>query len=353
MYEEMKFNETKSLQLKTPFPLENPGSGFRLESEKPGITVLSFLDARERTVKIHFINSAFAISGIRPSKYEGRGAFFTEIMNSERLRELDPKYRNLHHYIICTGQNDFCEIVAERYEFSYQVSQGLDSGKARSAEKLCQQDGTGYFTGKLGTLKLVDVIQLINHTNQSGLLNICDSKGRKANLLFLGGGIVEAHYLTLKQEAAFFAMVAIQDGTFDFMRGRQEPPDDPIQKNTHLLLFEACQLMDEKKTIRPQQIERLRWQRIRQTAYSSAVDAVCRMSSSRARSSGVSFSFFQRADETSVCTGCFSRMKTTPTCGSWSRSAGATATPRPAATNPSSSESPRALAMTSGAMAAC
>lgn len=124
----------------------------------------------------------------------------------------------------------------------------LDADPSHRAARLSHQDDASHFSGQLSILKLIDLIQLINSTSQSGLLNIRDQKDRKSTVVFVKGEIVKASYRSFVNEEAIYALIGIPDGEFDFIRGEQPMPRDPITKRTQTLLFEACQLLDERKS---------------------------------------------------------------------------------------------------------
>ncbi len=103
-----------------------------------------------------------------------------------------------------------------------------------------------HFSGQLHTLRITDLVQLINSTFQSGLLTISDKRNQRAEVIFVNGEIVAAHYGKFKDEDAVHALMALQQGEFDFYRGEQTVPTNPIKKRTQTMLFEACQMMDER-----------------------------------------------------------------------------------------------------------
>lgn len=105
----------------------------------------------------------------------------------------------------------------------------------------------GTFSGQLETLNVVDLIQLINSTGQSGLLNLRDSKNKIATTTFIRGEIVTSSYGVLRQEEAVYAVLAMNEGDFDFVRGEQTMPLDPIENKTQTLLLQGCQLKDENR----------------------------------------------------------------------------------------------------------
>lgn len=104
-----------------------------------------------------------------------------------------------------------------------------------------------HFSGQLETLKVVDLIQLINSTGQSGQLNLRDNEGKRASLSFVSGEIVAAEHGTNSREKAVYSVLGMKHGEFDFIRGQQKKPETPIQSKTLVMLFEGCQLIDENR----------------------------------------------------------------------------------------------------------
>jgi pSer/pThr/pTyr-binding forkhead associated (FHA) protein len=120
--------------------------------------------------------------------------------------------------------------------------------------------------GSLKTLSIVDLIQLLNTTRQSGLLTISGEGSAPSDLVFVEGEIVQAYFAGLTGEEAVYAALRKNIGNFEFTKTaprhlqnrlraqpaggnvkeeRALPGDHKIQRKTISLLIEACRLLDE------------------------------------------------------------------------------------------------------------
>lgn len=102
------------------------------------------------------------------------------------------------------------------------------------------------FSGVLHALRIVDLIQLLNSTAQSGTLTIQDHERRPAKLQFVRGEIKSARYLDKTREEAVYALLTIRDGSFEFLREDIEMPPEPIETGTISMLLEGCRQADER-----------------------------------------------------------------------------------------------------------
>lgn len=102
------------------------------------------------------------------------------------------------------------------------------------------------FSGVLHALRIADLIQLLNSTEQSGVLTIHDDKQQIAKFFFVKGEIKRAEYGDLFREEAVYAVLRVRDGSFEFVRQDIEMPPDPIESRTMSMLLEGCRRADEK-----------------------------------------------------------------------------------------------------------
>jgi hypothetical protein len=102
-----------------------------------------------------------------------------------------------------------------------------------------------HFSGLLRSLRIPDLIQLFNGTQQTGLLTIEDLDGEPGRLHFANGEIVSARYRGKTDEEAVYALVTIKDGHFEFLNENKPPPPKTIRNRTMPLLLEACRRADE------------------------------------------------------------------------------------------------------------
>jgi hypothetical protein len=103
----------------------------------------------------------------------------------------------------------------------------------------------GHFSGKLKVVPLTDLIQLLNSTQQSGVLTIQDARGQRGKLIFVDGEIAAATYGSKMAEEAVYGVLAVKSGKFDFLPCTPPPVPSPITKKTMSLLLEGCRLIDE------------------------------------------------------------------------------------------------------------
>ncbi len=104
-----------------------------------------------------------------------------------------------------------------------------------------------HFSGLLRALRIPDLVQLLNGTQQTGRLTIEEAGGGKALVYFVAGEIVSASYRGKADEEAVYALMMIQDGQFDFVN---ETPTAAATMHTRTmpLLLEACRRADEAKS---------------------------------------------------------------------------------------------------------
>lgn len=104
----------------------------------------------------------------------------------------------------------------------------------------------GHFSGKLEILRITDLIQLLNSTNQNGMLTVRDAQHHVAELSFQNGEIRRARYQSWQGEKAVHAVLArATRGEFEFVQGQPPHCDNPIAKPTLTLLLDGCRLLDE------------------------------------------------------------------------------------------------------------
>jgi pSer/pThr/pTyr-binding forkhead associated (FHA) protein len=129
---------------------------------------------------------------------------------------------------------------------------------------------TDKLEGSLSALPLTDLVQLLNVTRQSGILNIVDGIGRGGDLVFTDGEISHANYAGLGGEEAFFTMLhSSREGRFEFTKKEPvgaHPGGGPEQhahtsrldaaadagvrkvfRKTQTLLLEGVRLLDEQR----------------------------------------------------------------------------------------------------------
>jgi hypothetical protein len=104
--------------------------------------------------------------------------------------------------------------------------------------------------GDLAELPLPDLIEMTSVGGKTGRLVVFDEEGAVAGeLTFRGGRLVGAHCGELTAEKAFYALLGVKSGTFDFDSGA-ELEDDTFDLPTESLLIEGMRRLDETYRLR-------------------------------------------------------------------------------------------------------
>ena len=135
------------------------------------------------------------------------------------------------------------EIGVSTQQFLFVLhDQILSSSTGPAAQK------QSHFSGLLRALRIPDLIQLLNGTQQTGLLTIEDLNGEPGRVFFANGEIISARYRGKADEEAVYELVSIKDGHFEFLNENNPPPPKTIHSRTMPLLLEACRRADEGVT---------------------------------------------------------------------------------------------------------
>jgi hypothetical protein len=99
--------------------------------------------------------------------------------------------------------------------------------------------------GDLGELPLPDLVQMTSVGGKTGRLVLFDEEGVVAGvLMFRGGRLVGARAGELAGEKAFYALLAVRTGRFDF-DPTAELEEDEVNLPTESLLIEGMRRLDE------------------------------------------------------------------------------------------------------------
>jgi hypothetical protein len=99
--------------------------------------------------------------------------------------------------------------------------------------------------GDLGELPLPDLVEMTSVGGKTGRLVLYDEEGAVAGvLMFRGGRLVGARAGELAGEKAFYALLAVTTGTFDF-DPTVELDEDEVNLPTESLLIEGMRRLDE------------------------------------------------------------------------------------------------------------
>jgi len=157
---------------------------------------------------------------------------------------------------------DIIEVRPFTFEF---VSPELSHIPEELSSRVTEEKHKGKLEGSLSTLGVTDIIQLLNSTQQSGVLTITDSKQASANIVFQDGEIVQGAYEGKSGEEAIFAVMRVREGRFEFTKTEPvnqlekavstaagaagKPPvatlEKQILRKTQSLLLEGVRLIDE------------------------------------------------------------------------------------------------------------
>ncbi|HTX70470.1 MAG TPA: DUF4388 domain-containing protein [Thermoleophilia bacterium] len=104
--------------------------------------------------------------------------------------------------------------------------------------------------GDLGELPLPDLVQMTSVGGKTGRLVLYDEEGAVAGvLMFRGGRLVGARAGELAAEKAFFALLGLKTGSFDF-DPQAELEEDEVDLSTESLLIEGMRRLDEVYRLR-------------------------------------------------------------------------------------------------------
>ena len=104
--------------------------------------------------------------------------------------------------------------------------------------------------GDLGELPLPDLVEMTSVGGKTGRLVLYDEEDVVAGvLMFRGGRLVGAHSGELTAEKAFYALLGLKTGSFDF-DPTAELDEDEVNLPTESLLIEGMRRLDETYRLR-------------------------------------------------------------------------------------------------------
>jgi len=117
------------------------------------------------------------------------------------------------------------------------------------AQTMTLQSGTitSGMTGELEEIATVDLFQLINSSQKTGIIELTLEKG-KALVFFKEGEIIYARFLTLRNKDALFSILSEKQGRFSYTKGIPHELDtlQPIG-GFMAMMMEGLQNIDEKQ----------------------------------------------------------------------------------------------------------
>jgi hypothetical protein len=106
--------------------------------------------------------------------------------------------------------------------------------------------------GDLGELPLPDLVQMTSVGGKTGRLVLFDEEDAVAGvLMFRAGRLVGARSGELSAEKAFYALLGLKTGSFDF-DAQAELDEDEVDLSTEMLLIEGMRRLDEVYRLRRQ-----------------------------------------------------------------------------------------------------
>ncbi|MCE9577845.1 MAG: DUF4388 domain-containing protein [Deltaproteobacteria bacterium] len=113
--------------------------------------------------------------------------------------------------------------------------------RARIEER---RDGKTRFTGRLTDIAVVDLIQTIEVSRKSGLIQFGNEQGKQAAIFFREGKVIDAEAGPLSGEDAVYRLLTWSDGGFEVVF-RTVRRRDVIEMSTQALLMEGMRRLDE------------------------------------------------------------------------------------------------------------
>ncbi len=131
----------------------------------------------------------------------------------------------------------------------------VDITRLRKAEETIREEAKAQidsartsdaFSGRLSLLPIVDVIQVINSTEKTGILKIQDKHKKETSRIFFNSGqIISAESGGIRGEEAVAKTIVSGGDSFRFTPEEVSAENPEITKNTMTLLMESAQSIDE------------------------------------------------------------------------------------------------------------
>jgi hypothetical protein len=95
---------------------------------------------------------------------------------------------------------------------------------------------------------VLDIVQLLDLSQKSGLLRISSAEG-DGSIRLREGEMLSAEFGELRDEEAVFRMISLSEGSFSFSQRHVEEARSIKSSNTSILL-EGCRRMDERPEVK-------------------------------------------------------------------------------------------------------
>jgi hypothetical protein len=106
--------------------------------------------------------------------------------------------------------------------------------------------GKHFLAGIIREAVLPDILQLISSNDKTGIFR-CEHEGKIIDLFFNEGHLYHAQAENMTGQSAFFAAMALQEGTFSFAETEEIPEEKTIDGNTQFMILEALRQIDEER----------------------------------------------------------------------------------------------------------
>ncbi len=123
---------------------------------------------------------------------------------------------------------------------------GLELAR-QAREGLAQRTGDDRtrFSGSLSEMSVVDLLQTIDVSRKSGVLNLASAVGDEGMISFDSGAVIHAAVEDLGGEDAVYRLLLWRDGTFDLEFCRVSLVERTVHRTTQALLMEGMRRLDE------------------------------------------------------------------------------------------------------------
>ena len=140
------------------------------------------------------------------------------------------------------GADEYLHKPIDRKELLSRVETLLErSGKLKTIEE--KSETPKGFSGDLGDLSIVELVQMLNLNKKTGILHI---NGEKSGKIYLKDGqLFSAEFDGKVGEEAVYGMVAMDSGTFNFDITDFDE-EQTVKNSTMNVIMEACRIMDER-----------------------------------------------------------------------------------------------------------
>jgi hypothetical protein len=106
--------------------------------------------------------------------------------------------------------------------------------------------GKHFLSGIIQEAMLPDILQLISSNDKTGIFR-CEREGKSIDLFFREGHLYHALGENMSGQSAFFAAMALQEGSFSFSETDEVPEEKTIDGNTQFMILEALRQIDEER----------------------------------------------------------------------------------------------------------